>query len=196
MLSKLSQRTQPLKGANGPTLPAKSQQPHMSTSVRAGPTTIASSLSAPSPPLSVGSITTFDPSNGHLPGPTTAAQATRTKRGRPLMAFSPNGNGDSPKGGPLDHDIIRLVEQCENVDGALLLLRSELLLWVRRSYNGKTYTSDCDAQVKQLVRVIEQLKKAGRCVVGGKKDKVEKAAVEQILSSLVIARDAENFMKF
>lgn len=90
------------------------------------------------------------------------------------MAIPPNGNGggplylNPPEGGPLDQDIIDLVEQCETVDGALLLLRSELLLWARRSFNGRTFTGDSDAQVQQLVSVIEQLKTTGRCIVRGK----------------------------
>ena len=73
-----------------------------------------------------------------------------------------------PERGPLDEDITSIMQQCDNINLALTLLRSELLLWAQRSYDGRAFTGDYDAHVKQLVNVIDELKETGQCVVRGK----------------------------
>ncbi len=92
------------------------------------------------------------------------------------MARSSNGRGNGtspsnlypPEGEPLDQDITTVIGCSETVDAALVLLRSELLLWAQRAYNGITFTGDCDDHIKQLVRVIGELKRTGQCFIKGK----------------------------
>lgn len=183
MLSKIPQCTQPLKGANGPFPSAKSQQSRIASKIPAGATT-ASSSSALTSSSSAGSITISDPSNAHLSRATTAAQAMRAKRGGSVTALPPNGRsngrGDGrgftltppdptpPEEEPLDEDIITMLEHSQTVHIALTILRSEVLLWAQRAYNGKMFTGDSDGQIKQLVRVIEELKRTGQCMIRGK----------------------------
>ncbi|KAF7508491.1 hypothetical protein GJ744_009204 [Endocarpon pusillum] len=191
MLSKIPQCTQPLKGANGPFPSAKSQQSRIASKLPATVTT-ASSSSKSSPSSSAGYITISDPSNAHLTRATTAAQAMRAKRGGSIKALPPNGSGNGsgnghgngrgngrgftlthsdptpPEEEPLDEDIISILEHSQTVHIALVLLRSEVLLWAQRAYNGKTFTGDFDRQIRQLARVIEELKRTGQCIIKGK----------------------------
>lgn len=104
----------------------------------------------------------------------------RVKRGGSFVAGALNGQGNGrdnfttpsklypPEGGPLDQEIATLIEYSKSANNALALLRAELLLWAERAYNGDTFTDVSDDQIKQLVRVIEELKLTGQCVVRGK----------------------------
>jgi hypothetical protein len=157
MLSKSLRPNQVPKSTKHPSPSSQNRQPH--TAIKA----TGRAASNPPPPRR---ITNPNPNEAHLSQAISAAQ-TRSIRGRPLSAL---GNGCPQPSGPLDSDIVHILMQNKRPERYLEILRAGILNHALMSYNKETelFTDAYDMHIAQLVRVLDELKRTGECVIGGR----------------------------
>jgi hypothetical protein len=157
MLSKSLQPNQVPRSTKHPSTSSQNRQPH--TAIKA---TGRAASNSPLPRR----ITNPNPNEAHLSQAISAAQ-TRSIRGRPLSAL---GNGGVPPSGPLDSEIAQILMQNKRSERYLDILRAGILSHALMSYNKETelFTEAYDMHIAQLVRVLDELKRTGECIVGGR----------------------------
>jgi hypothetical protein len=157
MLSRSSQPNQAPKRTGYQSTASQNRQPHTANK--------AAGRAAPNSPLPR-RITNRSPVEEHLSRAISAAQ-TRSIRGRPLSAV---GNSGPPPPGPLDSEITHILMQNRRPEHYLDILRAGILNHALMSYNKETelFTDAYDVHIAQLVRVLDELKRTGECVVGGR----------------------------
>jgi hypothetical protein len=157
MLSKSLQPNQVPRSTKHPSTSSQNRQPH--TAIKA---TGRAASNSPLPRR----ITNPNPNEAHLSQAISAAQ-TRSIRGRPLSAL---GNGGVPPSGPLDSEIAQILMQNKRSERYLDILRAGILSHALMSYDKETelFTEAYDMHIAQLVRVLDELKRTGECIVGGR----------------------------
>ncbi|KAF7506171.1 hypothetical protein GJ744_012151 [Endocarpon pusillum] len=132
--------------------------------------------SSPSPSRPQNRITNPAPATKARPFAQAPSAAETLTRGGALAAnrFSPLTIGlpDDDPNDPLNTQIRELLSIHTEPDGQagyLNVMRATLHSFASMAYDQElmVYTDSCDAHVKQLVRVLDELKKWGHCVLGG-----------------------------
>ena len=100
--------------------------------------------------------------------------ATTSKRGQPCSSSSGGNGAPPPSDGnePFNAEIKDMLQEHpypEGRDGYLNILRCMVMNFAAMSYNPKTevISGRSDVYIKQLVRVLDELKTTGECRVGG-----------------------------
>lgn len=159
--------------ANGPVVSSKaSREPHRCVQASAQP----GKGSSPSPSRPQNRITNPAPATKAKPFAPALSAAETLTRGGPLASdrFSAPTPGlpDDDPNDPLNMNIRLLIFRNPKPDGKkgyLNVMRATLLEYTTLAYDEEAneFTDKYDPHVKQLVRVLDELKKWGHCVLGG-----------------------------
>lgn len=168
-----SKPVQLLRGTKDPVVSSKAgREPHRSMQASAQP----GKGSSPCPSRPRNRITSPAPATKAKPFAPALSAAEVLTRGGPLAcnrfsALTPGLPDDDPND-PLDTNIRLLILRNPEPDGRkgyLNVMRATLLEYTTLAYDEEVneFTDKYDAHVKQLVRVLDELKKWGHCVLGG-----------------------------
>jgi hypothetical protein len=130
---------------------------------------------ASSPYPSSGRVTNLGPGAKSLSGPLATIkrlQETAAQRGQPLFAtlYEPSQQASSDDE-PLNEAITRTLLFAKDPEGSRgynNYFRAGIMFYLNESFESDVFTNKCDAHIRQLVRVMDELRKTGQCRVGNK----------------------------
>ncbi|ERF75580.1 hypothetical protein EPUS_04560 [Endocarpon pusillum Z07020] len=168
-----SKPVQLLRNTKDPVVSSKgSRDPHRSVQASAQP----GKGSSPSPSRPQNRITNPAPATKAKPFTQALSAAETLTRGGPLASdryypLTPGLPDDDPND-PLNLQIRSLIWRNKERDGRkgyLNVIRATLLEYASLSYDEEAneFTDKYDLHIKQLVRVLDELKKWGHCTLGG-----------------------------